>query len=734
MSYANAQQIQAVHQEVLEVNSTTKFVLKRVNELSNALQNNHCSPACAKFKKEILEEIGVLSESVDELNKQEVKRSTQYEDERRIREEETRIQEEERRNKDEERRVRESIMQDEIDQLKQTVEEFRTNLNRMIANGHPVLETKHDKPSIRSTGKELVLKRNQTVAHVPTRGSSTNQSSRSLMSQNYDRNDRGLQPARETRLNFSRRPQSQGNETIASTNPSSLKQLTWDETSNESSKVDESTAEEKAFFGTNEVWIVEAKNELHTSQAEVGSLEGVFTILLVDTSSSMRQDGAWNETSTFVHDYLAGLQRMASEQGCEEYVALVTFGKVTGCIQRFTQSYEKILQAFEKIKPGGPSPLYGGLLLAQAIFLSPADTLPSLTNGLMVHPKLILITDGYPTESCLYRGPDATVANIAPETLQDILAATEHAVRSTDGPVADMFILPVGRANREFIKVLLGDAIFGKILHFRDGQSFSRRLMLTGKILPELFSDPFLMSLLRHDPTRFYRDRIPVDDPSITRLDTEQMLEIIDMDQKRRLAKANEVNPYNEEPDGTFPRIGSRVRRGPDWDKEDQDGEGPGTVVGHRKEFGGNVVFVNWDASGKVFQYEYGHRDRYGVWPVNEPRRLHPGQPLDVGCYVTPAKDWSGDAAIVGQKGVVLLVRRKETIRMVVVRWNIGSIGEYSYGEDKRFEVKMCEPCELQPLGERQRPLRNQPLTQRQRAGENQPPAIKPSKNKNKNK
>ncbi|WAR02249.1 hypothetical protein MAR_008807 [Mya arenaria] len=662
MSYANAQQIQAVHQEVLEVNSTTKFVLKRVNELSNALQNNHCSPACAKFKKEILEEIGVLSESVDELNKQEVKRSTQYEDERRIREEETRIQEEERRNKDEERRVRESIMQDEIDQLKQTVEEFRTNLNRMIANGHPVLETKHDKPSIRSTGKELVLKRNQTVAHVPTRGSSTNQSSRSLMSQNYDRNDRGLQPARETRLNFSRRPQSQGNETIASTNPSSLKQLTWDETSNESSKVDESTAEEKAFFGTNEVWIVEAKNELHTSQAEVGSLEGVFTILLVDTSSSMRQDGAWNETSTFVHDYLAGLQRMASEQGCEEYVALVTFGKVTGHIAKSDER------------------TYG-----------------------------------------------------APETLQDILAATEHAVRSTDGPVADMFILPVGRANREFIKVLLGDAIFGKILHFRDGQSFSRRLMLTGKILPELFSDPFLMSLLRHDPTRFYRDRIPVDDPSITRLDTEQMLEIIDMDQKRRLAKANEVNPYNEEPDGTFPRIGSRVRRGPDWDKEDQDGEGPGTVVGHRKEFGGNVVFVNWDASGKVFQYEYGHRDRYGVWPVNEPRRLHPGQPLDVGCYVTPAKDWSGDAAIVGQKGVVLLVRRKETIRMVVVRWNIGSIGEYSYGEDKRFEVKI-EPCELQPLGERQRPLRNQPLTQRQRAGENQPPAIKPSKNKNKNK
>jgi len=36
------------------------------------------------------------------------------------------------------------------------------------------------------------------------------------------------------------------------------------------------------------------------------------------------------------------------------------------------------------------------------------DLVVPLPNGIHVHPKLVLITDGYPTETCLYRGPDST--------------------------------------------------------------------------------------------------------------------------------------------------------------------------------------------------------------------------------------------------------------------------------------------------------------------------------------
>ena len=38
-----------------------------------------------------------------------------------------------------------------------------------------------------------------------------------------------------------------------------------------------------------------------------------------------------------------------------------------------------------------------------------------------------------------------------------------------------------------------------------------------------------------------------------------------------------------------MPHIGTRVRRGPDWKWKNQDGRGPGTVVGHSEH--GNCSF-----------------------------------------------------------------------------------------------------------------------------------------------
>jgi len=40
-------------------------------------------------------------------------------------------------------------------------------------------------------------------------------------------------------------------------------------------------------------------------------------------------------------------------------------------------------------------------------------------------------------------------------------------------------------------------------------------------------------------------------------------------------------NMYKESTNSDFPTIGSRVRRGPDWKWQQQDGEGPGTIIGH---------------------------------------------------------------------------------------------------------------------------------------------------------
>jgi hypothetical protein len=54
---------------------------------------------------------------------------------------------------------------------------------------------------------------------------------------------------------------------------------------------------------------------------------------------------------------------------------------------------------------------------------------------------------------------------------------------------------------------------------------------------------------------------------------------------KRHIEERAEIvdgrNMYEEKTSTTLPEIGCRVRRGPDWQFNNQDGNGPGTVIGH---------------------------------------------------------------------------------------------------------------------------------------------------------
>jgi len=52
-----------------------------------------------------------------------------------------------------------------------------------------------------------------------------------------------------------------------------------------------------------------------------------------------------------------------------------------------------------------------------------------------------------------------------------------------------------------------------------------------------------------------------------------------------RISSSNTVEKmYKESTSSAMPKVGSRVRRGPDWKWNDQDGEGPGTIIGHAGE------------------------------------------------------------------------------------------------------------------------------------------------------
>lgn len=62
------------------------------------------------------------------------------------------------------------------------------------------------------------------------------------------------------------------------------------------------------------------------------------------------------------------------------------------------------------------------------------------------------------------------------------------------------------------------------------------------------------------------------------------MEEIAQKERKRLqlgLAGVRGKQPSYRETNAKLPRLGSRVRRGPDWEYDSHDSEGPGTIVGH---------------------------------------------------------------------------------------------------------------------------------------------------------
>ncbi|OWF42950.1 hypothetical protein KP79_PYT01986 [Mizuhopecten yessoensis] len=127
-----------------------------------------------------------------------------------------------------------------------------------------------------------------------------------------------------------------------------------------------------------------------------------------------------------------------------------------------------------------------------------------------------------------------------------------------------------------------------------------------------------------------------------------------------------------------LPPVGTRVRRGPDWDPKDNiDSNGPGTVVCHNNN---GTVSVLWDCG--IGPLPYHCYDPCQVLSTdNDERAVRDDGWIQVGCKVVRGPDWThgDDDGGQGSCGVVCLCTRKGT---VTVRWPSRKIGEYRYGDE----------------------------------------------------
>ncbi|KAL4231132.1 hypothetical protein ACF0H5_008715 [Mactra antiquata] len=394
------------------------------------------------------------------------------------------------------------------------------------------------------------------------------------------------------------------------------------------------------------------------------NLGGVHSVLLIDISESMVPH--WDQVQQFFNEYISGLETTVQQVGLSpEHVALVTFGHETKVQKRLTNEFSELRECFGKLKLGGPSPMFGGIHMSIAAVGS-SDSQVVTVNNFPQLSKVILITDGYATDPVLYHGPDDPVLSnqqLGQKQLCEELDSYPH-----DG--YDLYIVPVGNSDMEFLNKF-STVNNGKILDYKSGNQLSRRfyLMYNVDLLSLTLGFPYL-----------------TDGNELSEADFAGLMEI------RANRKTSSDSKYHEEKGSILPIPGTRVRRGPDWKYDDQDSDGPGTIVGHVE--GSLLCLVQWDNNGTIDAYKFGDKGKFDIKVVEEPKYLDSRETIAVGCVVKPVQDMTTESGILNEdmRGIVLRLTLEDgDIPKALVRWNDGMRGLYMYDIEHNPEVVVCQ-------------------------------------------
>lgn len=120
------------------------------------------------------------------------------------------------------------------------------------------------------------------------------------------------------------------------------------------------------------------------------------TILLLDTSGSMAGRGL-SELKRAAHAFLEGVEETARQTGLKENVSIVEFNSNSRIVQSLTNDYQKCRTAIDSLNAGGSTAMFDGLISALEEILTNGGILR--VAGIAMTPRIILMTDGKPTDS-----------------------------------------------------------------------------------------------------------------------------------------------------------------------------------------------------------------------------------------------------------------------------------------------------------------------------------------------
>ncbi|XP_078313411.1 uncharacterized protein LOC111117584 isoform X3 [Crassostrea virginica] len=367
-----------------------------------------------------------------------------------------------------------------------------------------------------------------------------------------------------------------------------------------------------------------------------------------------------------------------------ENIAVIAFGKETKFLHYYSNDYAALKHTIEHLECSGPSPLTAAMLLALGgLFEGSAHT--AVVGDFHLAARVVIFTDGRLTD---FTDEDAIEQDEDSIPKHSILRALFSIVNRI-GQHHPIYCFPVGNhPDRALLATISSKSHDGQLLEIHRARWLGRRTLhyRGADIAYRVTNQTRIERGILRNVVEYYMSWQTYGDDDLDTID-----EILS--NKTRILARQETereepeDKYFKEKYTTVPTLGTRVRRGPDWTQDNQDSEGPGTIVGHGDHEG--LVYIQWD-SGMLSLYGYGYKGIYDVVVCEEPRYPEDGLAA-VGCFVRRGLDWKwGDQD--GGAGSIGTVYRAMDNATVYVRWPCGRKGNYRFGYDGKFDIDVCDP------------------------------------------
>nr|XP_022330520.1 uncharacterized protein LOC111128882 [Crassostrea virginica] len=431
------------------------------------------------------------------------------------------------------------------------------------------------------------------------------------------------------------------------------------------------------------MWLEQAKSDArkHISLRHQKG-RGACNLFILDISESMEGEGI----RSLKRGVIDILDEYSKHPELDENVAVIIFGEETKFLHYYSNDYAAIKHSIENLECSGPSPLTAALFLALGgLFNGSAHT--QIVGEFLLDARVVVFTDGRLTD---FSNENATEQDgyCIPNNL--MLAALFSIVRNI-GKDHPIYCFPVGNnPDHALLSAISSESFDGRLLEINKARWFGRcSLHYRGADVCCKVTNQSRVGrgVLRNvvETVMSWKSYEEDDLDTIDEILYNKRKILAKQEKKREGPNPNDDN--FKEKYSTAPKLGTRVRRGPDWTQDNQDSEGPGTIVGHGDSDG--LVYIQWD-NGIGSQYGYGYKGIYDVVVCEEPRYPEDGLAA-VGCFVRRGPDWKwGDQD--GGAGSIGTVYRTMDNATVYVRWPCGRKGNYRFGYDGKFDIDICDP------------------------------------------